>query len=46
MWNTNLDILQAILDKLQLSQLILKFDFISKNEIIAANKRLCHEISQ
>ena len=44
MRRTNLEVLQALLDKLQLCQLPLKLDYIEKNQIIAITQRTYHRV--
>ncbi len=41
---TNLDVLQALLDKLQLCQQALEFDYIGENQLIAATQKVYYRV--
>ena len=43
---TNLKVLQAILDKLQLCQQALGLDYIGKNQLIVATQKACCKVSK
>ena len=42
----NLEVLQALLDKLQFCQWALEIDYMGKNQLIAAIQRVCHGVSK
>ena len=41
---TNLEVLQALLDKLELYQQALRLGYIGENQLIASTQRACHEV--
>ena len=43
---SNLEVLQALLDKLQLCQRALKMGYIGENKLIAATQRACRGVSE
>ena len=43
---TNLEILQALLDKLQLCQRVLSLGYMGENELIIATQKACREVSK